>query len=161
MEKGVRFIGRHYSDSPNLKRLIVESNIPEKLAPLKDISRNIWWVWNTKARQLFEYIDPILWDQSAHNPIVLLEEVNYNRFIELAKDDEFIYKMEWVANELKTYLAERPAAESSKIAYFSMEYGLHDSLKIFSGGLGVLAGDYLKEASDSKMNIRGVGLLYR
>lgn len=161
MEKGVRFIGRHYSDSPNLKRLIVESNIPEKLAPLKDISRNIWWVWNTKARQLFEYIDPILWDQSAHNPIVLLEEVNYNRFIELAKDDEFIYKMEWVANELKTYLAERPAAESSKIAYFSMEYGLHDSLKIFSGGLGVLAGDYLKEASDSKINMRGVGLLYR
>lgn len=161
MEQGVRFIGRHYGGAPEWKRLIVESNIPEKLAPLKEISRNIWWTWNTKARKLFEYIDPELWEKSAHNPIVLLEEVNYDRFMELERDEEFVYKMQWVDNELRNYLAERPAADSLKIAYFSMEYGLHDSLKIFSGGLGILAGDYLKEASDSKVNMVGIGILYR
>lgn len=161
MEQRARFIGRYYGDSPIWKRLIVESNIPQKLTPLREISRNIWWTWNTKARQLFEYIDPKLWEESAHNPIVLLEEVSYDRFKELEEDEEFIYKMQWVDNEMKNYLAERPAADSLRIAYFSMEYGLHDSLKIFSGGLGILAGDYLKEASDSKINMVGIGILYR
>lgn len=161
MREGVRFIERFFTDTPGWKRLIVESNIPESLAALKDISRNIWWVWNNKARELFEYIDEDLWEETAHNPILLLDKVSYSRFIQLEKDEEFLYKLEWVHNELNNYLEERSKIDGNKIAYFSMEYGLHDSLRIFSGGLGMLAGDYLKEASDSKINMVGVGLLYR
>lgn len=156
-----RIVGRQTNDHPSWRMLIVESNIPESLKPLKEISRNLWWVWNTKARELFEYIDPEIWEESAHNPIVLLDKVNYSRFLQLEKNEEFKYKLDWVYTELKNYLQERKNIEGNKIAYFSMEYGLHDSLKIFSGGLGVLAGDYLKEASDSKINMVGVGLLYR
>jgi alpha-glucan phosphorylase-like protein len=141
--------------------LIIESNIPESLSQLKTISRNIWWVWNTKARELYNYIDNELWEETEHNPILLLEKVSYSRYLELEKDEEFNYKLDWVSNELKSYLEERENVEGNHIAYFSMEYGLHDSLRIFSGGLGILAGDYLKEASDSKTNMVAVGLLYR
>ncbi len=148
-------------EKPNWKKLFVESNIPEKLAPLKEISRNLWWVWNTEARELFKYIDEEKWDECEHSPILLLEEVNYQRLLELENDDEFILKMNHVSSLLGKYLEDRKMLKGPSIAYFSMEYGLHDSLKIFSGGLGILAGDYLKEASDSKVNLVGVGLLYR
>ncbi|MDA3927903.1 MAG: alpha-glucan family phosphorylase [Prolixibacteraceae bacterium] len=160
-KEGVRFIERHFTDSPSWKKLIVESNIPERLSPLKEISRNIWWVWNNKARDLFEYIDNELWEESAHNPIVLLDKVSYSRYQELEQDEEFVYKLDLAYMNLKKYLEERSNSTSTSIAYFSMEYGLHDSLRIFSGGLGILAGDYLKEASDSKTNLVAVGLLYR
>ncbi|MGF7139524.1 alpha-glucan family phosphorylase [Roseimarinus sediminis] len=161
MSEGVRFSDRYYNDKPTWQKLIVEPKIPESLTPLKEISRNLWWVWNTKARELFEYIDEELWIETAHNPVLMLDKVGYNRFLELEKDEEFRYKLEWVYNELSNYLKERSHPDGNKIAYFSMEYGLHDSLKIFSGGLGVLAGDYLKEASDSKVNMVAVGLMYR
>jgi len=161
MSEGVRYINRNYGISPNWKKLIVESNIPLSLNPLKEISHNIWWTWNNEARELFEYIDPYLWDESAHNPIVLLEKVSYIRYIVLENDDEFRKKLDNVYNKLKKYLEERKEPKGNKIAYFSMEYGLHDSLKIFSGGLGILAGDYLKEASDSKVDMVAIGLLYR
>ena len=148
-------------EQPIWKKLFVESNIPEKLTPLKEISRNLWWVWNTEARELFQYIDAEIWEECEHNPIVLLDEVNYQRFIELENDEEFLLKMNHVSSSLHKYLNDRKALQGPSIAYFSMEYGLHDSLKIFSGGLGILAGDYLKEASDSKVDLVGVGLLYR
>ena len=148
-------------EKPNWKKLFVESNIPEKLTLLKELSRNLWWVWNTEARELFQYIDAEIWEECEHNPILLLEEVNYQRFIELENDEEFLYKMNHVSSLLHKYLEDRKELKGASIAYFSMEYGLHDSLKIFSGGLGILAGDYLKEASDSKVNLVGVGLLYR
>lgn len=148
-------------EQPIWKKLFVESNIPDTLTPLKEISRNLWWVWNTEARELFQYIDAELWEESEHNPIVLLEKVNYQRFLELESDEEFLFKMNHVSNLLHKYLDDRKVLNGASIAYFSMEYGLHDSLKIFSGGLGILAGDYLKEASDSKVNLVGIGLLYR
>ncbi len=148
-------------EQPIWKKLFVESNIPEKLTPLKEISRNLWWVWNTDARDLFQYIDAEIWEECEHNPILLLDRVNYQRFMELENDAEFILKMNQVSTSLHKYLADRKELQGPSIAYFSMEYGLHDSLKIFSGGLGILAGDYLKEASDSKVNLVGVGLLYR
>ena len=148
-------------EQPNWKKLFVESNIPETLTPLKEISRNLWWVWNTEARELFQYIDAEIWEECEHNPIVLLDEVNYQRFLELENDEEFLFKMNHVSSLLHKYLNDRKSLQGPSIAYFSMEYGLHDSLKIFSGGLGILAGDYLKEASDSKVNLVGVGLLYR
>jgi len=148
-------------EQPIWKKLFVESNIPEKLTPLKEISRNLWWVWNTEARELFQYIDAEIWEECEHNPIVLLDEVNYQRFLELEKDEAFLYKMNHVSALLHKYLDDRKVLKGPSVAYFSMEYGLHDSLKIFSGGLGILAGDYLKEASDSKVDLVGVGLLYR
>jgi starch phosphorylase len=161
MDKGVRYIKNSIVEQPTWKKLFVESNIPEKLTPLKEISRNLWWAWNTDARDLFQYIDAEIWEESEHNPILLLEEVNYQRFLELEKDGEFLLKMNQVQTMLHKYLANRKKLKGPSIAYFSMEYGLHDSLKIFSGGLGILAGDYLKEASDSKVNLAAVGLLYR
>ena len=148
-------------EQPIWKKLFVESNIPETLTPLKEISRNLWWVWNTEARELFQYIDAEIWEECEHNPIVLLDEVNYQRFLELEKDEEFLFKMNHVSAQLHKYLDDRKVLKGPSVAYFSMEYGLHDSLKIFSGGLGILAGDYLKEASDSKVDLVGVGLLYR
>jgi alpha-glucan phosphorylase-like protein len=148
-------------EQPVWKKLFVESDIPEKLAPLKELSRNLWWVWNTEARELFQMIDAEIFEESEHSPILLLERVSYQRFLELENDDAFILKMNNVWKSLQTYLDERKTLHGPSIAYFSMEYGLHDSLKIFSGGLGILAGDYLKEASDSKVNLVGIGLLYR
>jgi glycogen phosphorylase len=148
-------------EQPVWKKLFVESNIPEKLSPLKELSRNLWWVWNTEARELFQLIDAELFDECEHNPILLLEMVSYQRFLELENDESFLLKMKNVSNLLHKYLADRNTLSGPSIAYFSMEYGLHDSLKIFSGGLGILAGDYLKEASDSKVNLTGIGLLYR
>lgn len=161
MGDGVRYIKQSIVEQPVWKKLFVESNIPGKLTPLKELSRNLWWVWNTEARELFQAIDAEIWEECEHNPILLLEQVGYNRFQELENDEEFILKMNQVSSSLQKYLDNRKKLDGPSIAYFSMEYGLHDSLKIFSGGLGILAGDYLKEASDSKVNLVGVGLLYR
>ncbi len=159
--QGVRFISKPVIPEPVWKKIIVESNLPESLSPLRELSRNLWWTWNTEVRELFKYIDPRIWEECSHNPIVLLEEVTYKRFVQLEKDEHFISKMHHASNLLKQYIEDRKNLEGPEIAYFSMEYGLHDSLKIFSGGLGILAGDYLKEASDSKVKLVGVGLLYR
>jgi glucan phosphorylase len=121
----------------------------------------MWWVWNTEARELFQYIDSEIWEECAHNPDVLLDEVSYQRFRELESDETFVSKMHQVYAKFNQYIEERKQLQGPQVAYFSMEYGLHDSLKIFSGGLGILAGDYLKEASDSKVDLIAVGLLYR
>ncbi|MDX9881279.1 MAG: alpha-glucan family phosphorylase [Prolixibacteraceae bacterium] len=148
-------------ENPVWKKLFVESNIPEKLTPLKELSRNLWWAWNNEARELFHTIDAGIWEECEHNPIVLLEKVSYQRFLELEKDSHFMGKLAYTYSLFCSYLGEREKHKTPSIAYFSMEYGLHDSLKIFSGGLGILAGDYLKEASDQNINLVGVGLLYR
>ncbi|HZK97134.1 MAG TPA: alpha-glucan family phosphorylase, partial [Prolixibacteraceae bacterium] len=146
---------------PTWKKIIVESNVPDELKPLKDLSRNLWWVWSDEARALFNEIDPILWEDCEHNPIVLLEQTSLERFDELKLDQSFILRMNAAELLLGNYLNDRKKLRGPKIAYFSMEFGLHSSLKIYSGGLGVLAGDFLKEASDSKVDMTGVGLLYR
>jgi glycogen phosphorylase len=159
--EGVRFIDKPVIVPPVWKKIIVESNLPESLSPLRDLSKNLWWVWNTEARELFQYIDEGIWDECAHNPVILLDEVSYSRYKELEKDKAFIAKMHHVYQIFNQYIEERKNQNGPQIAYFSMEYGLHDSLKIFSGGLGILAGDYLKEASDSKVNLIAIGLLYR
>ena len=158
---GVRYIKRSENKQPEWKRIIVESNLPKSLAPLRELSKNLWWVWNTEARELFQEIDSKIWKKCEHNPIVLLDEVSYKRLRELENDSEFVAKMQRTYEKFQNYLDERKSLEAPHIAYFSMEYGLHDSLKIFSGGLGMLAGDYLKEASDMKVNMVAVGLLYR
>jgi len=149
------------NQQPVWKKIIVESHLPESFSPLRELSKNLWWVWNTKGRELFEYIDRELWQEHDHNPVLMLGEVSYKRFQELENDSWFMREMHKVFELFTHYMDERKNPGNPQIAYFSMEYGLHDSLKIFSGGLGVLAGDYLKEASDMNVNLVGVGLLYR
>lgn len=161
IKEGVRYIQPPVIEGPQWRKFIVESDLPEKLNPLRELCRNLWWVWNHEARDVFQYIDEKIWEKVEHNPILLLEQVSFQRFRELEKDRKFTGMMEKAYSNFKTYLQEREQLSTPQIAYFSMEYGLHDSLKIFSGGLGILAGDYLKEASDSRVNLVGIGLLYR
>lgn len=149
------------NEHPVWKKIIVESHLPKSLAPLRELSKNLWWVWNNNGRDIFEYIDKELWAASDHNPVTMLDEVNYKRFQKLENDQHFMAEMHQVYDQFVKYMDERKEPGNPKVAYFSMEYGLHDSLKIFSGGLGMLAGDYLKEASDMKVNLTAVGLLYR
>src|SRR5690554_5935493 len=159
--EGNRYIQWQENVQPVWRKIVVESHLPDSLSPLRELSRNLWWVWNPNARELFSYINPDLWELCGHNPILLLEEVSYKRFQQLENDEKFISSMHQLYNEYTRYMEERQNLQGPRIAYFSMEYGLHDSLKIFSGGLGLLAGDYLKEASDMKVNLTAVGLLYR
>jgi alpha-glucan phosphorylase-like protein len=149
------------NSNPTWKKIIVESALPAELASLRTISRNLWWVWNIDARTLFNEIDPVIWENCEHNPIILLEQTSHDRFVELKSDEAFVLRMKSVEIQFNKYLKERKKLRGPKIAYFSMEFGLHSSLKIYSGGLGVLAGDYLKEASDSKVDMTAIGLLYR
>ena len=149
------------NSNPTWKKIIVESALPTELAFLRTMSRNLWWVWSVDARALFNEIDPLIWDTCEHNPIILLEQTSHDRFLELKSDESFVLRMKSVEIQFNKYLKERKKLRGPKIAYFSMEFGLHSSLKIYSGGLGVLAGDYLKEASDSKVDMTAIGLLYR
>ncbi len=159
--EGVRYIQPLIIEGPQWGKFIVESNLPQRLHPLRELSRNLWWVWNYEVRDIFQYIDDEVWEECAHNPIVLLEQVSFQRFRELEKDSKFLTMLDLAYDKFSNYLKDREYLPAPQVAYFSMEYGLHDSIKIFSGGLGVLAGDYLKEASDSRVNLIGVGLLYR
>lgn len=146
---------------PNWTRMMVESSVPERLQPLETLSRNLWWSWNDSARQLFESIDPELWNKVDRNPIDLIDKLNLTKLRELAENQDFLSRMDAVFADFKAYMAAKPEDARPKIAYFSMEYGLHHTLKIYSGGLGILAGDYLKESSDKNVPMTGVGLLYR
>lgn len=147
-------------EKPSWKRVMIQQNLPKELKPLEILSRNLWWCWNQDATDLFESIDPELWIENAQNPITLLDSIPFGKLLKLAKDGDFLNRLNTVYKKFREYM-DSPAKSGPQIAYFSMEYGLHDSLKIYSGGLGLLAGDYLKEASDSKVDIIGVGLLYR
>ncbi len=147
-------------NNPIWNKLVVQSSLPDKLKQLDEIAMNLWWVWNEDARALFEDIDRKLFEACDFNPLVLFERLDYKRLSELENDKEYLERLDTVHKKFKQYMDNKKDQKPS-IAYFSMEYGLHNPLKIFSGGLGVLAGDYLKEASDSNVNIVGIGLLYR
>jgi glycogen phosphorylase/synthase len=146
---------------PVWKDIYVQSDVPEKLSTLKDLANNLWWSWNTEAELLFKRMDPSLWEQVKHNPKVLLEKIDYKRLLVLEDDDGFVSDLRAVVKTFNDYLERPNDTTLPSIAYFSMEFGIHPCLKIYSGGLGILAGDYLKEASDSHLNITGIGLLYR
>jgi starch phosphorylase len=128
---------------------------------LEKLSRNLWWVWNNEAMDLFAELDPQLWSQSAHNPVVLLKKLSYERIEEILKDAALLSKVKSVVKNFESYMSKKYDTAKPSVAYFSMEYGFTSVLKIYSGGLGVLAGDYLKEASDSYVDLAGVGFLYR
>jgi len=122
-------------EHPTWKKLFVESNIPEKLAPLKELSRNLWWAWNIEARALFQSIDPVIWDQCEHNPIVLLDDVNYQRLQELENDQEFILKMNHAYELLQKYLADREAKKDHPSLILAWNMGYTTALKYFQEDL--------------------------
>jgi glycogen phosphorylase len=145
----------------NLKEINVRSHLPESLNKLEEIAHNIWWTWDSNAKTLFRQIDHDAWVEASSNPVLLLNILNYEKLVAMGKNVEFIKKVETVYSDFKTYLNAPKNKKVPSIAYFSMEYGLTEVLKIYSGGLGVLAGDYLKEASDSNVDLTAVGFLYR
>lgn len=149
------------STTPNWISVIIHRSIPPSLRALEELTNNLWWSWNEEAIDLFKSIDSLQWMLTRHNPIALLDKISLNRYKELENDEEFVARLATVYAKFSEYMEEKKQMSEPSIAYFSMEYGLHSSLKIYSGGLGVLAGDYLKEASDKKTKITGVGLLYR
>lgn len=143
------------------RKILITINLPEKLQPLLLLTKNLWWAWNYEAYELFAMIDETLWNQHQQNPISMLESLSIEACAKLEHNEVFIAKLNKVYGEFNSYMTKKADVNGEKVAYFSMEYGLHDSLKIFSGGLGMLAGDYLKQASDSNVNLFGIGLLYR
>ena len=147
--------------NPSWRSILVTRHLPEKLSRLEKLSKNLWWCWNESAKALFRSIDPDVWHKSGHNPLVVLDTVSIKRFQQLSEDNEFLARMKAVLDEFDGYMAAKAKRTGPSIAYFCMEYGLDTSLKIYSGGLGILAGDYLKETSDMNVNLVAVGLLYR
>jgi phosphorylase/glycogen(starch) synthase len=146
---------------PHWRRVLVQQSIPDQLKPLEELSRNLWWSWNQDAIDLFASIDPGLWEELGENPVELLERLPYETLKRLQKDNTYLEKLNQVQGAFQAYMNEKPKERMPSITYFSMEYGLHNTLKTFSGGLGLLAGDYLKEASDYNIRMVGVGLLYK
>src|SRR5512145_194933 len=140
--------------------------LPEELQPLVTLAGNLWWSWQPAAAEIFRALHPECWRSSGGNPIKLLREVSPAPLAAAARDAEFVGRVTGLVRALSAELA-RPtatvgAASSARpIAFFCAEYALHASLAIYSGGLGVLAGDFLKEASDSALPMVAVGLLYR
>ncbi|MBN1413564.1 MAG: alpha-glucan family phosphorylase [Bacteroidales bacterium] len=148
-------------NAPIWKRIIVKSTLPETLSHLNEIVQNLWWTWDNETQEILESIDPEVWSKCDQNPVILFEQVSFERLDLLSKDKKYVEKINRVYRRYKDYIKENVTDKRPFIAYFSMEYGLHSSLKTYSGGLGILAGDYLKEASDHKVNIVAIGLLYR
>ena len=150
-----------FVEKPVWNRMMVDKTLPKRLHALEELSRNLWWCWNPGARDLFEGIDPVLWAECERNPIAFLDALSVERLKQLEKDSNFLAMLDAVHTQFRDYMNEKPDPKTTTISYFSMEYGLHSSLKIYSGGLGILAGDYLKEASDKNVPMAAVGLLYR
>ena len=150
-----------YANQPCWKPVTAKSNIPEKLKKLEELAHNMWWAWNHSAKSLFHSLDAKLFDECDGNPILLLQRLSFEKMEKLSHDQSLIQKMDDVYKEFRAYMDEKPNKKRASVAYFCMEYGLNHVLKIYSGGLGVLAGDYLKEASDSNVDMCAVGFLYR
>ena len=149
------------ANQPSWKPVNVKSNIPQELSKLEELAHNMWWAWNHSARSLFTSLDPKLFEECGNNPVLLLERLSFERLEQLTKDKAVLKKMNDVYSEFRTYMDVEPDHKRASVAYFCMEYGLNQVLKIYSGGLGILAGDYLKEASDSNVDMCAVGFLYR
>ncbi|MCF7911079.1 MAG: alpha-glucan family phosphorylase [Candidatus Cloacimonetes bacterium] len=154
------------------KKFYVRPAFPDNLNPLLELASNIWTTWDTSAYRLFLRIDPKLFREENHNPTSIIRNISENRIRELSNSAGFVKELETVYRKFKEYLSfegqymkeyekKLNVSEDFKIAYFSMEYGLHESLPIYSGGLGILSGDHLKGASDLGLPLYGFGLLYK
>ena len=149
------------ANAPVWKEVTVKSRIPDSLRMLEEMARNIWWSWNDEAIDMFKKLDPELWSVVGQNPVALLERLSYEKLEALSVDKEVLGKIENIYAKFKAYMNEKPDSSRPSVAYFCMEYGMTHVLKIYSGGLGILAGDYLKEASDCNVDMCGIGFLYR
>ena len=149
------------ANSPIWQDVYSHSMLPEALQPLHEIATNLWWVWNHEGAKLFGKLDKDLWVSTEGNPVLLLQSLSYKRIEEIQADKVLMAEIQEVYANFRKYIDKKPDATKPSVAYFSMEYGLTNILKIYSGGLGVLAGDYLKEASDSNIDLTAVGFLYR
>lgn len=150
-----------YANTPQWKELIVRSRLPEQLKCLDELAHNMWWVWNYEAQELWKSLDEKLFEEVKHNPVLLLERLSYDRKEAIVKDHAIMSRVKSVYRKFREYMDVEPDHSRPSVAYFCMEYGLSHVLKIYSGGLGMLAGDYLKEASDSNVDMCAVGFLYR
>ena len=149
------------TNQPCWKPITVKSNVPAELSKLEELAHNMWWSWNHNARSLFRSLDKTLYEECHQNPVLLLEQISFEKLEKLAKDKALLKKMNEVYDEFRAYMDVEPDKSRASVAYLCMEYGLNQVLKIYSGGLGILAGDYLKEASDSNVDMCAVGFLYR
>ena len=150
-----------YSNAPHWKELSVKSRLPEGLKCLDELAHNLWWAWNYEARDLWRSLDEELYEEVNHNPVLLLERLSYERKEEIVNDKEIMKNVNNVYKLFRKYMDVKPNNKRASVAYFCMEFGLNQVLKIYSGGLGMLAGDYLKEASDSNVDMCAIGFLYR
>jgi starch phosphorylase len=148
-------------NAPSWKEISVKPKLPQSLKKLEEIAQNLWWVWNSDAKHMFRHIDAQAWIDAHSNPVQLLNILSYEKLTALANDAKFVEQLNSVYANFEAYMSVPLNTEKPSVAYFSMEYGLTEVLKIYSGGLGVLAGDYLKEASDCAINLTAVGFLYR
>ncbi len=149
------------TNAPVWRDITVRAELPAQLKPLEEIARNLWWVWNSEAKALFRDLNPDLWRKTGENPIIVLQRLTSERVDEILADAGLMERLSRVYADLRDYLAKPMRKDVPSVSYFSMEYGLCNCLKIYSGGLGVLAGDYIKEASDSCVDMTAVGFLYR
>ena len=149
------------TNTPTWRSVTVKSALPAKLKMLEELSKNLWWVWNSEGKTLFHDLDRDLWRATGENPVLMLQKMSYERFDEIVKDKEMMDRINCVYNNFKDYMKVPMRTDIPSVSYFSMEYGLCSALKIYSGGLGILAGDYIKEASDRCVDMTAVGFLYR
>lgn len=149
------------TNAPCWRNVTVKAELPQELKRLEPLSKNIWWVWNSEAKTLFRSLNPDVWRSTGENPVLLLQKLSFERYQEILADKKIMALIDKVCNDFDEYMKEPMRTDVPSISYFSMEYGLCNALKIYSGGLGVLAGDYIKEASDSCVNMTAVGFLYR
>ncbi len=149
------------TNQPCWKTVTVKSNIPAELSKLEELAHNMWWAWNHSARSLFRHLDEKVFEECNGNPVLMLERLSFEKMEQLAADKDILKRMNDVYAEFRAYMDVEPDHSRASVAYFCMEYGLNQVLKIYSGGLGILAGDYLKEASDSNVDMCAVGFLYR
>ncbi|MDO4820231.1 MAG: alpha-glucan family phosphorylase, partial [Prevotella sp.] len=148
-------------NEPTFRDLSVKSKLPENMLCLDELAHNLWWSWDHEARELWRSMDADIYEEVNHSPVMLLEKMDLHRLSQLSEDKTFMQNMNNVCRRFREYMEVKPDVARPSVAYFCMEYGLTQVLKIYSGGLGMLAGDYLKEASDSNVDMCAVGFLYR
>ena len=149
------------TNAPVWRDITVKAELPAQLKPLDEMARNLWRVWNSEAKALFRDLNPDLWRRTGENPVMVLQGLKSERIDEVLADKDMMNRIDKTYANMREYLSKPMRKDVPSVAYFSMEYGLCNSLKIYSGGLGVLAGDYIKEASDSCIDMTAVGFLYR
>ncbi|MEP6698963.1 MAG: alpha-glucan family phosphorylase [Verrucomicrobiota bacterium] len=154
---------------PTFHTYNVIPQLPTALEPLREMSFNLWWTWEPSARRLFRHLDPELWNRTNHNPVRMLQLSRQARLIEVAQDKDFLRELKEVHDAFRNYLAQGETygktgaanAIEKPVAYFSAEFGFHEAVPNYSGGLGILASDHCKSASDLDLKFVAIGLLYR